>query len=195
MTHWFKAALNERDAQLAEYCALRAASPGLFGNSCDGCWDGTPETGPQCCLAYDPAADTRDDCRWWLLWRVYKHAWPLDYIYCIGRASDSRGERTQLLLTLDVRTLPKRYVGRYKLDLGARRDFKPHRVVISRALADGYDLHAHARQIEEEAQAQHKARVALIETRIAANQCRTCGNRPIVFQDTGECDLCDEIPF
>lgn len=190
MSTWFSALRADADAQLAEYRARRAATPTLFGNGPDGAMDGTHESGPLPFFCFAP-----DNSRGWLLWHVHKWPWPLDYIYCIGKAWDSAGERTDPLLTLDVRDLPESYVGRLKIDAKTCRR-RNHRKIIGRALADGYELHAHAARIEKAELAQRLAwqeRQRLFKIAAAKGMCRTCGEARAIIN--GECEPCSEIPF
>lgn len=190
MSEWFLELTEDIKAQSAEYQARRKATPTLFGNGPDGSWDGTPEYGPLPFLCFGP-----EDDRGWLLWCVHKHPWPLEYIYCFGKAWDSAGERTDPLLTLDVRDLPKQYVGRLKIDAKTCRS-RNHRTIIGRALADGYDLAAHAAREEALAQAQAAAARAeqqRIRAAAAKGMCSHCGNAAATIH--GECQDCFEIPF
>lgn len=131
-------ALDDANAQLVEYRAARAAKPSDFGNdNATGQWDGTPDHGP---MLVPVIYQIGQEWRWQVLWGIHKHRWPLSMIYCIGRAIDSRGERTDLTLSLDIRDLPRKYVGRFNLDLADGCGRQRHRTIIGRALADGFDL-------------------------------------------------------
>lgn len=187
MNDVFAGIRREQLTQLDEYKSLRASTPEAFGNSLDGAMDGTPETGPLHVFCFSP-----DMKQAWLLWHVHKWPWPLQFWYCFGRASDSRGERTEESLMLDVRDLPEKYIGRLKLD-SKTTWFKNHRKVITRALADGYDLANHAAQmIERETQAAADRAVTRTD-RTKQGMCITCGN----FEATedGECEFCAAVPF
>lgn len=187
MSDLFASLMRERLTQLDDYKAQRAANPAAFGNSADGAMDGTPETGPLSVFCFSP-----DQKQGWLLWHVHKWPWPMQFWYCFGRAADSCGERTSEDLMLDVRDLPEKYIGRLKLDAKTRW-FKNHRIVIGRALADGYDLADHAARMEEAANKAAALRATTRQELTVAGLCVTCG------QDTAtvgnECELCSEIPF
>lgn len=183
-----KEAYDDAMAQLEEYRQRRADNPANFGHDLFGAWDGTPETGPAPLICHSglwvhPAG---------LFWRVYKHAWPLDYIYCFGKAWDSRGERTDPLLTIDIREIPKEFVGRFKLQITSANCHhrKAHCTVLGRAFAAGFDFAAHAAKQEAKCQFEVAARK---ERHNAAGEC-PCGAAPITVN--GLCASCDaEIPF
>lgn len=187
MSDLFASLMRDRVAQLDEYQAFRATHPAAFGNSPDGAMDGTPETGPLHVFCFSP-----DQKQAWLLWHVHKWPWPMQYWYCFGRASDSRGERTDETLMLDVRDLPKQYVGRLKLD-SKTTWFRNHRKAIGAALADGYDLASHAARMNEEARQEAAARAKTLADRATSGMCKTCGKVPATTH--GECQDCFEIPF
>lgn len=146
MTYWFDKPLAEANRQLKEYRARRALNPEQFG-SADGCWDNTPDHGPMA-LIFDGG----------LVWGMHKHPWPFEYIYCFGKAWDSKGERTDPLLTLDIRDLPGKYIGRFKLDRPSRGCGRnSHRTILARAVADGYDFATHAALANANAKARLEA--------------------------------------
>lgn len=167
MTEIFEApmriALREVNRQLDEYRALRAGNPADFGHSSDGCWDGThPKFGPAemmviYCDENHPAKYTHR-----IFWAMHKHPWPETYWYCIGAASDSRGERTDRTKLFDIRQLPKKYIGRFKIDkLNCGRP--QHQKILRRACEDGFDFSAHilAENAREDAEwAEYRARQA-----------------------------------
>lgn len=183
-------ATDEINRQRAQYVADRIAKPKHFGHSSDGCWDGTHETGPACLgLNYKDGRDYR----FRIIWCVHKHPWPFDYIYCIGTASDSRGERTDPNLTLDIRQMPKKYIGRYRLELNDACDRRAHRKVLERALSDGFDLATHVARIEEAEREEIAKRIAEKERRKAERKCVICGAQPVL--ESGYCKPCDDVPF
>lgn len=187
MSDIFATLMRDHLAQLDEYKAQRRSYPEAFGNGPDGTMDGTPETGPLHAFCFSP-----DQKQGWLLWHVHKWPWPMQFWYCFGRACDSRGERTDEALMLDVRDLPKQYIGRLKLD-SKTTWFKNHRKVIGAALADGYDLASHARRVNEEAAQEAASRAATQAERAASGTCTTCGKAPATT--LGECQDCFDIPF
>ena len=132
--------LAEANEQIRQYKLDRQAEPSAFGNSSDGAWDGTPEHGPM--LLPIVWLDAAHQGHWRVLWGVHKHPWPLTYIYCFGTASQSRGERTDPAFLFDIRNMPKRFIGRFNLDRDPGCGRKSHRKIITRALADGFDLSA-----------------------------------------------------
>lgn len=129
-------ALGAINRQRADYRTLRAEYPEQFGPF-DGAMDGTPELGPMPLPIFWEAAG---DWHWRVLWGIHKHSWALDYSYCLGIASDSRGERTSPQLMFDVRDMPSRYIGRFAINKAPICGRKPHRTIIGRALADSFDL-------------------------------------------------------
>lgn len=187
MSEWFKRLVEDAKFQRGQYRALRGMAPAQFGNSPDGCMDGTDTYGPAPFICWSP-----DETQGWLLWHVHKWPWPMEYWYCFGNAWDSRGERTNERYMLDVRDLPEKYRGRLKIDAKTCRS-KNHRIIIGRALADGYDLPAHAERAIQSAQDEAQRRHAEREQRVATNACATCGTAPAEIH--GECELCFEIPF
>jgi len=187
MSEWLKRLVDEVTFQRSQYSALRGMAPGRFGNALNGCMDGTPEIGPYPLICWAPGYS-----QGWLLWHVHKWPWPMDYWYCFGKAWDSRGERTDERYMLDVRDLPEHYRGRLKIDAKTRR-IKNHRIIIGRALADGYDLPAHTARVGAEALAKAAARRAEREQREATGSCTTCGTAPAEVY--GECEPCFGIPF
>lgn len=180
MRHWTDPIMADVNRQLREYQAARTADPSAFGSR-DGCWDNTPDHGPMPLICWERE---EPGTRWWILWGVHKHRWPFDYIYCFGNASDSRGELTDPLLTLDVRDLPKKYIGRFRLD-PRRCNRGNHRTIIARALADGFDLHANTRDQHERARRDAAERDA---------QRRADLEKPLRFGDDGLLHP-DEVPF
>ncbi|WP_226019746.1 hypothetical protein [Novosphingobium sp. FKTRR1] len=186
--NWFTDLLDEARAQADEYRRCRAATPELFGNSADGAMDGTDEkSGPQLLIVSAP-----DEKSGWILWHVHKWPWPMQYWYCFGKAWDSRGERTNELLMIDVRDIPQRYHGRLKLD-SKTTWHKNARKILGRALADGYDLAAHAANAAAAAHAEAEDRRANRIQRAATGLCVHCGALPATID--GECEPCSEIPF
>lgn len=128
--------LDEANRQTREYKTTRAANPDPFGHH-DGFMDGTPDHGP---MPLPIIYQQGEDWKWSVIWGVHKHPWPLTYVYCLGMAVDSRGERTALDLQFDIRDMPKKYVGRFILDRDPGCGRNSHRTIIGRALADGFDL-------------------------------------------------------
>jgi hypothetical protein len=128
--------IDEANRQIAELRLARLANPDAFGSR-HGCFDQTPEHGP---MLLPIVYETAEGWRWRVLWGVHKHPWPLTFIYCLGRASDSRGERSDPGLIFDLRKLPKKYLGRFNLDRDPGCARASHRTIIARALADGFDL-------------------------------------------------------
>lgn len=188
--HWSDRAVAHVNVQGRGYRRRRRANPADFGHA-DGCFDSTPESwGPFPLICFE-----REElgARWWVLWGTHKHRFPSEYWFCFGNAWDSKGERTDPFLVVDIRTLPKRYIGRFKLAARSTCGMKAQRTIFTRALADGYDLAAHAahqhQMALDEAQARHKERLE----RMASNACQHCG--AIEGVTDGECDLCAEIPF
>lgn len=179
--------MAEVNRQVDQYRADRAARPDDFGHG-DGCFDGTPEQGPwHLALLYKRDGDYKTR----VLWHVYKYNWPMEYWYCIGTASDSRGERSDMTTQLDIRTLPKKYIGRYKL--GGVNHRNTHIKVLERALADGFDLAAHIERLEVDERARAAERVQTRLVREAEGRCKDCGATPILA--SGYCTPCDEVPF
>lgn len=182
--------LADIDGQLANYRADRAVNPSAYGPA-DGCFDGTdPQHGPMPLALLFKRGDGYD---FRVIWGVHKHAWPMDFWYCIGNATDSRGERTAEHLMLDIRDLPKGYIGRYKLEPNERCDRRSHQKVLERALADGFNLEAHISRLlaDERASAAERAQTRLINE--AAGRCKQCGATPV--EASGYCTPCDEVPF
>lgn len=130
--------LAEGNRQIRDYQALRKSKPDEFGNSKDGCWDGTPEIGPM--LLPIIWIDGAGKPHWRVLWGVHKHRWPLSYIYCFGTALQSRGERSDPAVLFDIRNLPKIFIGRFDLTRDPGCERKSHRTIIGRALAAGFEL-------------------------------------------------------
>ncbi len=203
-----KEAYDDAMAQLEEYHQRRAENPSHFGNDLFGAWDGTPEKGPTPLICHSgswmhPAG---------LVWCVHKYTWPLDYIYCFGKAWESRGERTDPLLTIDIRDLPKEFIGRFKLQVTSANGHhrKAHRTVLGRAFAANFDFAAHARTMnardlaEVAARKERDAQLKEQRQQIAQNtatahdmtgKCAWCGNAAPLLE-TGICTPCDdEIPF
>lgn len=187
MSTWFTQLCDEAHSQSVEYRTRRVAQPEAFGNAPDGSMDGTAPTGPLPAICWAP-----DQKQGWLLWHIHKWPWPLQYHYCFGKAWDSKGERTDPFLAIDVRDLPKQYHGRLKIDAKTRWR-KNHRIIIGRALADGYDLAAHAVHVIEAEQQAALVTAAEREQRRANKLCVWCGNAPATADD--ECEICSEIPF
>jgi hypothetical protein len=138
------AANADIDRQLVDYRAARAAKPEHFGHSPDGAWDGTPEYGPMPVMLIDTKTFA-----WRVMWGIHKHPWPLQFWYCFGEAMDSKGERTDPLLQFDIRTLPKKYIGRFQIEKMNGCERRSHISVLSRAFADGFDFAAHAKAQNE----------------------------------------------
>ena len=156
-----QSAVDEANRQRRAYRDLRAASPELFGNH-DGYFDNTPEHGP---FPIPIAYERNGEWRARVIWGVHKYDWAMAFIYCVGTASDSRGERTDPKLVLDIRRLPKKYIGRFQIDKQAGCARRSHVKVFQRALADGLDLVAFAREDEEAARTAH-----LVELERQANE-------------------------
>lgn len=136
-------ALAEVNRQLLSYRAMRALKPEDFGHSPDGCWDGTdPQSGPAELMVVYEDASHPNKYRFRIFWMTHKHPWPETYWYCIGEASDSRGERTDRAKLFDIRRLPKKYIGRFKLD-SLKCGRHQHAKILRRALEDGFDFAAH----------------------------------------------------
>lgn len=145
---------DDINRQRRDYVQARLADPDRYGHTDDGCMDGTPETGP---APLPVMWGDHGDYHFRNLWCVHKWPWPFEYWYCFGEAKDSRGERTDEALMLDVRTLPKAYIGRYQVARATKCCRRAHKIVIGRALADGYDLAAHAaREIERYKEEAHR---------------------------------------
>ncbi|WP_226018652.1 hypothetical protein [Novosphingobium sp. FKTRR1] len=188
MSTWFIDLRIDAAAQADEYRRRRAATPELFGNGADGAMDGTnPITGPVPLIVFSP-----DQRQGWLLWCIHKWPWPLQYWYCFGKAWDSRGERTDELLMIDVRDIPARYHGRLKLDTKTTWH-KNARKIIGCALADGYDLAAHAANAQAVTIAKAEQQRATYIQRAETGLCTHCGKLPATID--GECEPCSEIPF
>lgn len=157
-------ALDTLNSQCRAYRKMRAASPELFGHSSDGFMDGTPDNGPMgLTLMFER------DGTWQhrVIWGVHKHPFPLSFIYCIGTACDSRGERTDQALILDIRDMPRKFIGRYKIDRDAGCGRRSHCTILQRALAAGFDLDAHCLSMLGNYAAEEKKREAELERMLA----------------------------
>lgn len=188
--HWSDRAVAHVNVQGRGYRRRRLENPADFGHA-DGCFDGTPERyGPMPLICVE-----REEvgARWWVLWGMHKHRFPSDYWFCFGNAWDSKGERTDPLLLVDIRTLPKQYIGRFQLHKLGGCGMGKQRAIFTRALADGYDLAAHAARQHQLAIEAAAARRQQLAERIAANACQYCGALEGITD--GECELCAEIPF
>lgn len=123
--------------QLAHYREHRAKYPSLFGNHSDGSMDGTPESGPNFCFAVGKSTGGKGEI--YTFWSVHKHAWPMQFLYFFGHPVDSRGERTDPDLTIDIRDLGAA-IGTNRITQ-ALWGSKSHIEVLRRALTSG-DLSA-----------------------------------------------------
>lgn len=119
--------------QLLHYREHRRLCPSQYGNQPDGSMDGTPESGPAFVIAWDWRA--RRNPQHYIFWSVHKHPWPLQFIYCFGNAVDSRGERTDPSLTIDIRDLAE-HIGTNRI-AKANWGSKSHLEVLTRALTAG----------------------------------------------------------
>lgn len=95
--------------------------------------DGTPESGPNFAFAVGKNALGRPEI--FTFWSVHKHAWPMQFLYFFGQAVDSRGERSDPDLTIDIRDLGE-HIGTNRITQAAWGS-KSHIEVLRRALVTG----------------------------------------------------------
>lgn len=96
----FTLAIATARKQLRDYRFARKNNPAAFGHSACGAMDGTcANEGPAYVIGVH-------DGQFIILWGFHKHAWASRFHWCVGKASDARGERTDPALTIDLRRLP-----------------------------------------------------------------------------------------
>lgn len=122
--------LQWAQSRQAAYVDHRRRFPSFFGNSADGAMDGTPVTGPA--FVFAPYRGEDGKHRIMTFWSVHKYAWPLQFVYFFGDPIDSRGERTDPDLCLDIRDL-KDAIGCNRI-LQANWGSRSHSKVLTRAL-------------------------------------------------------------
>lgn len=125
--------LQIAQTQLERYREHRKRYPSLFGHHRDGSMDGTPESGPRFVFAVGKGVSGKAEV--FTFWSVHKHAWPMQFLYFFGDPIDSRGERTDPDLTIDLRDLGPA-IGSNRISQ-AMWGSKSHLEVLRRALANG----------------------------------------------------------
>lgn len=133
MTDLLPSPMQLAHSQIAHYRDTRARFPSLFGHHSDGTMDWTPIGGPNYCFATGKNLLGKTEI--FTFWSVHKHAWPMQFLYFFGDAVDSRGERTDPDLTIDIRELGAA-IGTNRITQ-AMWGSKSHIEVLRRALTKG----------------------------------------------------------
>ncbi len=114
-------------------------------------------------------------------WFMFKYDWPMEYWYVFTDEADSKGEETDPLNCVDVRTLPAKYIDGLNLSwlpIGKRKGGRipmptcgmianqmyAHQVALSRAVTDGFDFEAHAQAEQQRLVDEDRARLARLAT-------------------------------